>query len=260
MSNNEISVPREQLKEIVDLFEDGRHWKAAEAADKLRALLAAPDPLWNPHPAQANLAALLILLAQSGVKVSGGIGDEPWSVEPAVQLQGEPVARLMQARGKDGEAYRNRVTTAKPTMRDIEIAWGKSVIDRFTTVIKPLYASPSAPPAPVALHIPDECPHLIVFDDADRQQLIFAGAGARESALKAWEQISGSWNAHLFVRVERNSRDDRYPSAKPAPVAMVLPARKTAEEYYTRLGNCNSARLAADEFNSALDEVARLNK
>ncbi|MBP5055326.1 hypothetical protein [Pseudomonas chlororaphis] len=49
------------------------------------------------------------------------------------------------------------------------------------------------------------------------------------------------------------------PAEPPAPVAVVLPARKTAEEYYTRLGNCNSARLAADEFNSALDEVARLN-
>ncbi|WP_183134293.1 hypothetical protein [Pseudomonas syringae] len=64
-----------------------------------------------------------------------------------------------------------------------------------------------------SLAIPDECPHMIVFDDADRENLSFAGCGARQAALKTFEQISGSWNAHLFVRVARNSRDDRYPSA-----------------------------------------------
>lgn len=65
-----------------------------------------------------------------------------------------------------------------------------------------------------SLKIPDECPHMIVFDDAERESIMFAGAGAREAALKTWDHISRSWNAHLFVRVERNSRDDRYPSAK----------------------------------------------
>ena len=76
---------------------------------------------------------------------------------------------------------------------------------------------------PVAWAIPDECPHLIMFDDTERENLLFSGAGARSAALKTWEKISMSWNAHLFVRVERNSRDDRYPSAtvsasQPAPV------------------------------------------
>jgi hypothetical protein len=69
-----------------------------------------------------------------------------------------------------------------------------------------------------ALHVPDECPHMIVFDDADREPLTFAGCGARQAAMKTWEQISRSWNAHLFVRVARNSRDDRYPSADVVPV------------------------------------------
>lgn len=63
------------------------------------------------------------------------------------------------------------------------------------------------------LSIPDECPHVIFFDDADRKPLHFAGTGARKGALKAWEQVSKSWNAHLFVRVESNTRDDIYPSA-----------------------------------------------
>ena len=75
------------------------------------------------------------------------------------------------------------------------------------------------------LLIPDECPHIIMFDDADRESITFAGTGARTAALKTWEQISASWNAHLFVRVERNSRDDRYPSARQS-----APASSTTEK------------------------------
>ncbi|HDS1744258.1 hypothetical protein [Pseudomonas sp. M2] len=59
-----------------------------------------------------------------------------------------------------------------------------------------------------ALAIPEECPHLIVFDDTQIDQLMFAGSGARAAAMKKWAAISTSWNAHLFVRVARNSRDD----------------------------------------------------
>lgn len=72
---------------------------------------------------------------------------------------------------------------------------------------------------PVALGIPDECPHLIVFDDAAVGQILFAGSGARSAALKKWESISVSWNAHLFVRVARNSRDDGHPCATVADPA-----------------------------------------
>lgn len=61
------------------------------AVDELRAVLDATEPAWNPHPDVANLAALLIELAQHGIKVSGGKSDEPWSVEPAAQSQGVPV-------------------------------------------------------------------------------------------------------------------------------------------------------------------------
>lgn len=60
---------------------------------------------------------------------------------------------------------------------------------------------------------PEETPHIIVFDDADRPNEVFSGAGARPAALRRWEQISVSWNAHLFVRVEKNSRDDPNPCA-----------------------------------------------
>ena len=88
-----------------------------------------------------------------------------------------------------------------------------------TKLAKELRAILDAPAVSAPLSIPDECPHMIVFDDTDREHMVFAGAGARDAALKTWDKISGSWNAHLFVRIERNSRDDRYPSAAVVPAA-----------------------------------------
>ena len=179
--------------------------------------------------------------------------------KPAAQHQGEPVAWLAQAIGKDGEVYRNTASPTEITMRDVGFAWGQGVIDRFAIVIKPLYAEQ---PAPAALTIPEECPHIIVFDDTDREQLLFAGTGARAAALKKWEKISGSWNAHLFVRVERNSRDDRYPSATPAPVAVVMPEhtmRSVMDAIQQARGlpmlTSNQCHALAD----SLNYVARLN-
>ena len=90
---------------------------------------------------------------------------------------------------------------------------------------------------PVALAIPEECPHIIVFDDADRANEHFCGAGARTAALRRYEQISQAWNAHLFVRVARNSRDDRYPSATAADLGEVERLRK-ASVFVQRLVDC----------------------
>lgn len=61
--------------------------------------------------------------------------------------------------------------------------------------------------------IPDECPHMIVFEDADRAPITFSGAGAKDAAAKAFEMFSTNWNAHLFVRFKCNFKDDFfYPS------------------------------------------------
>ena len=118
---------------------------------------------------------------------------------------------------------------------------------------------------PVALSVPDECPHLIVFDDTDRENLLFAGAGARSAALKTWGKISMSWNANLFVRVERNSRDDRYPSAtvstsQPAPVSVVLPTLISSEDgpHYSNNRASELGYLAG--YNACLDKVKELNQ
>lgn len=103
------------------------------------------------------------LLTQWLAMFEGGIASSPLSAlreltrkylqtDPAAQPQGGPVAWLAQAVGKGGEVYRNKSSTNEPTMRDIEIAWGQGVIDRFKIVIKPLYAEQ---PAPVAVVLPE---------------------------------------------------------------------------------------------------------
>jgi hypothetical protein len=47
--------------------------------------------------------------------------------------------------------------------------------------------------------------YLIKFDDTEVADETMFGA---EIANKRFEQISGNWNAHLFVKVASNSRDD----------------------------------------------------
>lgn len=107
--------------------------------------------------------------------------------------------------------------------------------------------------------VPDECPHLILFDDADVKPIMFAGSGARKGALAKWEQVSHQWNAHLFVRIAKNCRDDQYPCATVADPAapqqgVVMPERHRAK------GETPAARVSwIGGWNAALDEVARLN-
>lgn len=47
----------------------------------------------------------------------------------------------------------------------------------------------------------------IIFDDYDRRPEIFGGDGAEAAARHRYKAISYNWNAHLFARVESNSRD-----------------------------------------------------
>lgn len=71
-----------------------------------------------------------------------------------------------------------------------------------------------ADPAPAtALAIPEDCPHIIWFDDQDQRPLVFAGHGARAAAERTFKKVSMQWNAHLFVRIDKNSRDCPYPVA-----------------------------------------------
>ncbi len=55
----------------------------------------------------------------------------------------------------------------------------------------------------------DQVPHMIVFDDADQQARTVIGT---TRARFCFQQISGSWNAHLFAKIASNSRDCKYPN------------------------------------------------
>lgn len=81
----------------------------------------------------------------------------------------------------------------------------------LTSLPAPAAPALEAPAAPQqGLAIPDDCPHIIWFDDHEMQPVMFAGHGARAAALEKFKRISMQWNAHLFVRIDRNSRDDRF--------------------------------------------------
>lgn len=99
---------------------------------ELRALLSSPEPVWNPHPDVGNLAALLIELAQHGIKVTGGNGDEPWSVEPATQPQGEPVAYQRKSKTEGAEWH---------YIHGCDVAEAQ----RLGYEVRPLYAEQPAP-------------------------------------------------------------------------------------------------------------------
>lgn len=43
---------------------------------------------------------------------------------------------------------------------------------------------------------------IIWFEDADREPETFVGFGARDAAQRRYDQVTVSWNAHLFERVK----------------------------------------------------------
>lgn len=69
-------------------------------------------------------------------------------------------------------------------------------------------------PRASGLAIPEDCPHMIVFDDSDRKPVMLAGAAAKEAAQKTFDKIGQTYNAHLFVRIASSSKDDEYPNAQ----------------------------------------------
>lgn len=69
------------------------------------------------------------------------------------------------------------------------------------------------------LGLPEDGAYLIRYDDHDEADELFAYSGARENAFRRYRDRSSSWNAHLYVKIDSNSRDCEVPSAKahPAP-------------------------------------------
>lgn len=80
--------------------------------------------------------------------------------------------------------------------------------------------------------VPADTPHLIVFEDHDRENIIFMGHRARSTALSTFETISTSWNAHLFVREKCNFKNDQHPN----------------------ISTCNLSEIQAQAIEYALDQ------
>jgi hypothetical protein len=67
----------------------------------------------------------------------------------------------------------------------------------------------------------EDLTYLIYYDDRDRPLEIIVG---EKAARKRYEDISVSWNAHLFVLIDSNAKDDK------APVALLAAEGKRVEE------------------------------
>jgi predicted ATP-dependent endonuclease of OLD family len=67
----------------------------------------------------------------------------------------------------------------------------------------------------------EDLTYLIYYDDRDRPLEIIVG---EKAARKRYEDISVSWNAHLFVLIDNNAKDDK------APVALFAAEGKRVEE------------------------------
>ena len=91
------------------------------------------------------------------------------------------------------------------------------LVSMYQGRVAPQQEAPKAVPGDSAasLVVPDDCPHILWFDDQDLKPVVFAGNGAKRAALEAYRQASMQWNAHLFVRIAVNSRDCLYPCAAP---------------------------------------------
>jgi hypothetical protein len=71
----------------------------------------------------------------------------------------------------------------------------------------------------------EEPAHLIFYDDTEVKPEIFAGRGATAAAHHRFKLISARWNAHLFVKIKSNSRDDPFANAN-AVLADTPPAQR----------------------------------
>ena len=99
--------------------------------------------------------------------------------------------------------------------------------------------------------VPPECPHLIWYADQDRKPEMFVGHGARDTAMKRFHMVSQHWNANLFVRIKKSSRDCPYPVADLAP-APAQPSKYGSPELHALI----IARAMEKEASPATQEQA----
>lgn len=100
---------------------------------------------------------------------------------------------------------------------------GNSAVEKFNEVSERVGFPDRivlTPPADAPLlQLPADGAYLVRYDDTDKPDEFFAMTGARDGAFNRYRQISGNWNAHLYVKIDSNSRDVKCPSAAFAPPA-----------------------------------------
>lgn len=97
---------------------------------------------------------------------------------------------------------------------NVMIVYVEAILEvlRHMPLAAPQASQPEAAPS-------DEVPYLIVFDDQERKPEMAIG---RQRADIRFEQISASWNAHLYVKIASNSRDCHYQNATISASAPVV--------------------------------------
>jgi hypothetical protein len=139
--------------------------------------------------------------------------------------------------------------------------WQDCASSRDKTPATP-FCPPDVDPAELAeaLADPDQVPYLIVFDDHDRPNESLRG---RKRARLRYKQISGGWNAHLFVKIDSNSKDCRQPSDSDLRLQAGIDEDIARYAFEGGLGSAQVARDAADpqrEIASLRIECARLSR
>lgn len=127
--------------------------------------------------AQAAVAAMQSTIAQLEDKLTKALNLDFQRRQEIERLQarvqelesgrGEPVAWLAEAVGPDGTAYRRTSSTTQITMRDAKYAWGEGVVSKYEIKIQPLF---TAPPAPVAVVLPERKPVAATCVTRDRRE------------------------------------------------------------------------------------------
>lgn len=132
----------------------------------------------------------------------------------------DKITPLCDCRDNDGDPYPSQ--------------WLADVRAKAAGFLSAQVTAPQPAPAPVQ-GWPDAGVYLVYYDDRDQGQVLFAGAGARDAAAKFYADTSLNWNAHLFVKIDSNSRCEKslnaHPPASAADGAGELPPIERDEAF-----------------------------
>ncbi len=138
---------------------------------------------------------------------------------------------------------------------DFDTAAESTEFDRARSALQKAIAGVPAQPSQQGDN--SEVPYMIVFEDRDRANELVIGDWR---AAERFKRISDSWNAHLFVKIAGNSRDDKMPNYAPAaplsqpvaaPVEGLLDALRSIAER-TAVWPVAMAKHALDAYAAAL--------